>query len=158
MDIREVLQAQLGPIADHVDAIHAQIAADAATRAAARGIKDMREVLPLPGVPTAVALPPPDQGFAWNLKLITGRLTGIDSVAAYIANDVSEVPNNRLIGYAPPPGAAPNQNVFVISWSSNQGLLKPGEGVVLQTSGAFRFSGVMLFAFQVPAEMVAKII
>jgi hypothetical protein len=157
-DITQIIQDHLGPIAKRVDDIADQLSADAAVRGAIRGIKPMRIALPVSGQPSTVALPPPDPGYSWNLKILSATLTAADSVVAYIAGHPSEVPNNRIIGKGGPPGAAPDQNIVVIMFGSDAGLLNPGEGIVLATSGTGKFTGAMVVAVQTPAEMIGKIL
>jgi len=123
-----------------------------------RGIKDM--VYRVPPFPTATSLVirgqniPVDQGYSWNLKMITGVLSASDSVAAFMGEDA----NGYLIGYVPAPGAAPAQNVFQMTWTSSQKVLKAGESIFLRTSGTGNLSNVTVFGVQIPAEELGKII
>ena len=129
--------------------------ASEATLAHARGIKWMRRAHPLADTPTSVTLGNPvAQGYAWDLKMITGMLTGSDSAAVFIGEDATGL----LIGYAPAPGAAPAQPVFTIGWSSHQQVLMPGDELFVATSGAFGLTRVTVTAVQVPAEMLGKIL
>lgn len=121
-----------------------------------RGIKPMRYRIPPFTAATSLLIRgiPVDQGYTWNLKMITGKLSANDSVAAYMGEDA----NGALLGYVGPPGAGPAQNVFQLTWTSSQGILYAGETVFLTTSGAGSLSNVTMYGIQVPAEMIGKIV
>lgn len=119
-----------------------------------RGVKYMRLAFNLSPAATSFTFPPPDQGYAWDVRLITGSLTVTDSVAAY----VGDARGNRLIGYAGPPGAAPAQAVFAINPSSRSAIVSGGEPIFIATSGAGSITQAMIGVLQVPAEMLGKIL
>lgn len=130
-----------------------------------RGVSYGELYLPVPGVPTSFVLPSgagPEQGFAWSLKLAGCALTGSDSVSVWkgdVQSGAAGTPPlaGRLIGYAPAPGAAPAQNVAVITWSSDQGVIKSGQPLFFTTSGAFRFNSIFLSYQQVPELEIGKL-
>jgi len=95
---------------------------------------------------------PVEQGFVWDLRIISGKLSAQDSVAAYIG----ETNNGPLIGYQPT-GAAPTQNVFVILIPKSSAILNAGETLFLQTSGAGTITAVNINAWSAPGEMVGKL-
>jgi|SRR5215831_780430 len=119
-----------------------------------RGVKRMRFAVQPTTPATSLTLPGSDSGFIWDVRLIAGTLSAADSVAAY----AGEQANNRLFGYAAPPGAAPAQNLFVINPSSRSAVLDPGESIFLATSGTGNITKVSLWVIQVPAEMVGKLL
>lgn len=145
----------LAQIAENLAQISAETTALATARELSRGIKPVRLSYVTSG--SSFLFDPPEQGYAYDLKMITGGLTGADSVAAWIANDTSET-LTRLLGYVGQPTGAQLQNLFQMTWSSEQGLLRPGEGVVVKTSGSKNFTNLTLFAISVPAELVARLI
>ena len=155
-DIGAMLEAHLGPIARSLDSLPAQLADrdDAFLRELTRGVKYIRQPVSLTPAATSYTFTGPEQGFAWDVKLITGTLSVNDSVAAYVGDQA----NNRLIGYAAAPGAAPAQLKFIIPIASHSAVVNPGEPVFIQTSGAGNLVMVMLAALEAPAEMISKIL
>lgn len=147
----------LRQIAEHLAKISAETTALATARELSRGIKPVRlSYTPVTAAATLL-FDPPEQGYAYDLKMITGSLSGADSVAAWIANDPTET-LTRLLGYQAQPTGTALQNLFQMTWSSEQGLLRPGEGVVIKTSGSKNITQATLYAISVPAELVARLI
>ena len=119
-----------------------------------RGVKRTRFAYIVTPAASTFTIPGPEQGFIWDVRLITGTLSASDSVAAYAGDSAT----NRLVAYTGAPGAAPAQPVFVINPSSRSVMIDPGESVFLQTSGAGNLVKVMIAAIQVPAEMQGKLL
>lgn len=130
-----------------------------------RGVSYGELFLTFPTLPTVAVLPSgngPEQGFAWSLKLAGVALNGNDSVSVWkgdVQSGAAGTPPlaGRLMGYAPAPGAAPAQNVAVITWSSDQGVLKSGQPLFFTTSGAFRIASIFLSYQQVPELEIGKL-
>lgn len=92
-------------------------------------------------------------GFVWDLRIIAGKLSASDSVAAYIGENNNGMP----IGYQSAPGAAPGQNVFVILIPKSSGIWNAGETLFLQTSGAGNITSLRLAGWQAPGPMLGKL-
>lgn len=142
-----------------VDGLPAQLAErdEEFIRELVRGVKYMRQVFPIQPPASSATVPGPSQGFAWDLKLCGVQLSGSDSVAVFVGDTLAPTPT-RLIGYASAPGAAPAQNVAVITWAARQVVLNAGESLLIRTSGAFNITEVHTAAVQVPAEMLGKLL
>ena len=157
--LREI-SANTHPVAameEHLAKISAVATALATARELSRGIKPIRlSYAPSPTV-KSLLIDPPEQGYVYDVKMITGQLDGADSVSAWVANDTSET-LTRVLGYTGQPTGTALQNLFQLTWSSEQGLLRPGEGVVIKTSGAQKFVYVTFWGVSVPAELVARLI
>jgi len=125
-----------------------------------RGIKYMRVAAGYPTLPTSIEVPGPDQGNAWNVKLFTCTLSAADSVGIYVGTGQGgDVASPRLVGYIPPVSVtAPNQGLGVFSWSSDQLILFPGEGLFAVTTGTGHFSTSFVCAVQVPQEELGKVL
>lgn len=93
--------------------------------------------------------PVPDQGWLWNLKLISVQFNTADTVKAYLGTSKSET--TRLIS------VFGSSNVSQIDkFSSSQVILKPGQSVVLVTVAHVPTAVFMTYA-QAPAEMAYKV-
>ena len=147
----------LGLMAERMAEISAHVTALATARELSRGIKPVRLSYAPATAATTLLFDPPEQGYVYDVKMINGQLSGADSVAAWIANDPPET-LTRLLGYVSQPTGAQLQNLFQMTWSSEQGLLRPGEGVVIKTSGSKNITSAMMIAVSVPAELVARLI
>jgi hypothetical protein len=149
---------RLDDIRNGIDALPERLTAQAQAelREQARGIKYMRQVYDLPGDTGNATLTGPEQGFAWDLKLVSVTMSDVDSLAVY----VGESAGARLIGYSNPgtATASAGQPLQVVKWSSHQVVIHPTESIYIETSGTADLVLCMIGAVQVPAEMLGKII
>lgn len=159
MSVQEWMGQQFGVLHERIEEVRrVQAATQAEVMEYARGIKYMRLAVTLTAA-SSQSLPGPDQGYAWDLKLVSVKLSASDSLAVYVADGTSgDAASARLIGYAAAPGAAPAQPVAVVTWSSHQVVMFPGEGLFVATSGTGNITRAMVAAVQVPAEMLGKIL
>jgi hypothetical protein len=130
---------------------------DERQRVAARGFKPVRYAQPGNGTLTQFfGNFGPEQGYVWNLKLLSVQLASSGTVLAYLASS------------APSTGATPARLIanfgnvaglgLVEKWSSSQIIMQPGEGIYLVALGSgANISEVFLAAAEMPAEMVFKV-
>ena len=123
---------------------------DREIRELARGVKWIRQAFADPLVPTHETILGPEQGFTWKLQRISATLTGADSISVYIG----DAANNRLIGFTP---SVTSQTTYVIPFSPGE-IVNGGESLYVATSGNFRFTQFFLSAWQVPGEMIWKLL
>ena len=129
---------------------------DERERSRARGFKPVRIAQPGNGTLTQfLGNFGPEQGYVWNLKLLSVQLAATGTVLAYLASS------------APSTGATPGRLIgnfgnatgvgLVEKWSSSQILMQPGEGLYLVATGSgANLSEIFLTAAEVPAEMAFK--
>lgn len=135
--------------------LHEQQIAQARDMERVRGVKPLRQpVIPQVAAAATLQCGGPEQGFMWDVRAITGTLSANDSVAAYVGDTATG--NNRLLGYAGPPGAAPAQLKFVINPAAHSAILYPGEQIFLATSGAGNITMAMLAGVEVIAERIGE--
>lgn len=123
----------------------------------ARGFKPIRVAEPGNGTLTQfLGNYGPEQGYVWNLKLISVQLASTGTVLAYLATS------------APSTGATPARLIgnfgnvtgtgLVEKWSSSQIIMQPGEGIYLVSTGAgANLNSIFVAAAEMPAEMVFKV-
>lgn len=99
-------------------------------------------------------IPGPAQGYTWTLKLASAQLSATGTLSVYPGDQITVPP----IGIA----AALPQNNFttafeaVVTWSSNQAVIKDGRAVTLFVAGAV-IANWRLLVKQVPTEMQGKL-
>jgi len=129
---------------------------DARERVRARSFKPVRILQPGSGALTQfLGSFGPEQGYVWNLKLLSVQLAATGTLLAYLASSApsTSATPGRLIGNF---GNATGLGQ-VEKWSSSQVLMQPGEGIYLVATGSgANLSQVFLTAAEVPAEMVFK--
>lgn len=128
---------------------------DARQLSRARGFKPIRMAVPGNGTLTQFVPNGPEQGYVWNLKLLTVQLAATGTVQAFLASS------------APATGSLPARLITdfgvtgtsqVEKWSSSQVLLMPGEGLYLSVTGSgANLNEIFYTAVEAPAEMVYKL-
>jgi hypothetical protein len=93
----------------------------------------------------------PESGYTWSLKLIGVTLSGLSagSVAAYLSETIGQ----NLIGFAT--GVSTVPGAAVITWSSNQMVIKDGRVITL--AGGSNILNYLMTVLQVPTEMQGKL-
>jgi hypothetical protein len=156
VDLEKLIGTRIDGINSRLDELRRQNDADLTLRASVRGIKYLRQAVVPATAGITLQLPAPNQGWMWDIRLISGTLSANDSVAAYIGDTATN--NPRLIGYAAPPGASPAQNKFIINPASHSALVNPGEPLFLSTSGTGNITLAMVGYIEFPAERVGVIL
>lgn len=117
----------------------------------ARGVRYVRRV----SQPAAasVVVNGPDQGWAWDVKLVGAVFSAADSLQVLLgAAALWPV-------WAGPPGNAGATNVLdSIIWGSHQVILNPGEQLTVKSAGGALISNLLVAAIEVPAERLGLIL
>lgn len=143
--------------AEYLDMMRQAQREEAKQRAMWRTVKRVEIALPVTGSPTHIFTDGPSEGYIWNVKLFSATLTGADTGQVYKASSDStsltagDRQRSRLFG------SWASTTFPVITWSSSQFYLKHGEGLYIETSGAFRFTNYFIAAEESSAEREAVI-
>lgn len=101
-----------------------------------------------------ITIPGPGSGYSWSLKLASVQLSATGTLSVYPSDNLLVAP----IGVA----SAVAQNNFtttfeaVVTWSSNQAVIKDGRNLTLFVGGAV-IANWRLLVQQVPTEMQGKL-
>jgi len=98
--------------------------------------------------------PPVQQGYVWDLRIIAGKLSAVDTVAAFIGDSST---GGRLIGYTGAQPAALSQAIYIILIPKSSAILNAGETLTLTTSGTGNITSCNINAWSAPGEMVGKL-
>lgn len=95
----------------------------------------------------------PESGYTWSIKLIAAQLSGTSTavVSVYPASTNTVAPagvTNSIVN-------TPN-NEAVLTWSSNQFVIKDSRGITLFCA-AETFNNFLMIVEQVPSEMQGKL-
>ena len=139
---------------EHRDDLRAVLDEQEKERERARSFKPMRIASPGPS-PAAktVFVPLPEQGYAWNLKLVSVQLASADTVQLFIATSAPSTTSVLLTLISNFGASATSQ---VDKWSASQVILNPGEGLYI-AAAAQNITAFCILADQAVAEMVYKL-
>ncbi len=158
----EQIGKRLDIMNDHLGALReAQARAQVDLREYARGLKPIR-FEEFPKLNQATLVSGPEQGFVWDLKLLSLQMSAPTSQAGvYIGDQPSlgttpgTVPARRMIGL----WTASNWSQALFTWSSHQVIMQPGDQLVVDCVAAGVLANeVFGIAVAVPAEMIGKIL
>lgn len=117
----------------------------------ARGIRYVRRTS-TPGA-ASVLVPGPQQGFAWDLKLIGAVFSAADSLEVFLGE------SQQYPLYGGTPGdAGTATTVDAATWSSQQVILKPGEVLTVAATAGKTITSLIVAAIELPAERLGVIL
>ncbi len=126
-----------------------------------RGVKLIR-FEEFPKANQALLVSAPEQGYAWDLKLLSIEMSAPTSQAGVYIGDQQTlgttpgtVPARRLIGL----WTVSNWSQALFTWSSHQAILMPGDTLTVDCVAAGVLANeVYGIAVEVPAEMLGKLL
>ena len=157
----EMFGQRLDRLNDRLEAMHqAQVEQDREMERV-RGIKPVR-FEEFPKLNQATLVSGPEQGWVWDLKLLSLQMSAPTSQAGVYIGDQptlgttpGTVPARRMIWL----WTVSNWSQALYTWSSHQVLLQPGDQLVVDCVAAGVLANeVFGIAVAIPAEMVGKLL
>ncbi len=161
MGFDDVVGQRLDRMNDHLEALRQAQVEQYREMERVRGVKPVR-FEEFPGKNQAALNSTPEQGWVWDLKLLSIEMSAPTSQAGvYIGEQPTlgttpgTVPAKRLIGL----WTVSNWSQALFTWSSHQVLLQPGDLITVDCVAAGVLANeVFGMAVAIPAEMVGKLL
>ncbi len=161
MSLEAAVGGRLDAIHDRLEEMRQAQIEQAREMERVRGVKPIR-FEEFPGLNQAVLKSGPEQGWVWDLKLLSLEMSAPTSQAGvYIGEQPTlgttpgTVPAKRMIGL----WTVSNWSQALFTWSSHQVLLQPGDVITVDCVAAGVLANeVFGMAVAIPAEMVGKLL